>query len=90
MPRLATCLLAVVLLPRLAPNRNSGVDFFPERPRVISLDIDWGTFGRTGLFRGRATAGVVVWGMETYLGYEYLDIGRTQCNNLVAGVRVWR
>ncbi len=70
-------------------NFTYGVDFFPQRPWVISLDIDWGTLGRAGLFRGRATAGVVVWGLETYLGYEYLDIGRTQCNNLVAGVRVW-
>ena len=70
-------------------NFTYGVDFFSQRPWVISLDIDWGTLGRTGLFRGRATAGVVVWGMETYLGYEYLDIGRTQCNNLLAGVRLW-
>ncbi len=70
-------------------NFTYGVDFFPRRPWVVSLDVDWGKLGRAGLFRGRATAGVVVWGVEPYIGYEYLDIGRTQCNNLVAGVRAW-
>ncbi len=70
-------------------NFTYGVDFFPRRPWVVSLDIDWGKLGRAGLFRGRATAGVVVWGMEPYIGYEYLDIGRTQCNSIVAGVRAW-
>ncbi len=45
--------------------------------------------GHAELFRFRATAGVVVHGVEVYAGYQYLDIDRTQTNGLVGGVRVW-
>ena len=70
-------------------NFTYGVDLYPRRPWVVSLDVDWGTLGRSSLFRARTTAGVVVWGLESYIGYEYLDIGRTQCNQLIGGVRLW-
>ena len=70
-------------------NFTYGVDLYPRRPWITSLDIDWGTLGNTGLFRLRTTTGVVFWGLETYVGYEYLDIGRTQTNSLLCGVRVW-
>ena len=70
-------------------NFTYGVDLYVHRPWITSLDIDWGTLGNTGLFRLRTTTGVVFWGLETYVGYEYLDIGRTQTNSLLGGVRVW-
>ncbi len=70
-------------------NFTYGVDFFPVRPWVLSSTVDWGTLGRSGLFRFQATAGAVVHRVETYAGYEYLDLGSTQVNSLIGGVRIW-
>ncbi|MDZ7617499.1 MAG: hypothetical protein U1E05_10870 [Patescibacteria group bacterium] len=70
-------------------NFTYGFDLYPRRPWIMSLDIDWGTLGHTGLFRLRTTTGVVIWGLESYIGYEYLDIGRAESNSLIAGVRLW-
>ena len=70
-------------------NFTYGGDFFPRKPWVVSAAIDWGTLGHAGLFRFRTTVGVVVNRFETYVGYEYLDIGSTQGNFLIGGVGVW-
>ena len=70
-------------------NFTYAADFFPCKPWVISSAIDCGTLGRTGLFRFRATAGVVFHGVEAYAGYEYLDVGRADVNALVTGLRFW-
>ena len=70
-------------------NFTYGGDFFPHKPWVISAAVDWGTLGHPGLFRFRTTAGILVNRFETYAGYEYCDIGRTQNNFFVAGVRIW-
>jgi hypothetical protein len=70
-------------------NFTYGGDFFPRKPWALSAAVDWGTLGHAGLFRFRATAGILVNRFETYAGYEYGDIGRTQENFLVAGVRIW-
>ena len=64
-------------------------DFFPRKPWVISSVIDVGMLGGAGLFRFRLTGGAVFHGVEAYTGYEYLDIGRTDSNSLVAGLRFW-
>jgi hypothetical protein len=70
-------------------NFTYGGDFFPRKPWVLSAEVDWGTLGHAGLFRFRTTAGVIVNRFEGYVGYEYLDIGTTQGNFLIGGVRVW-
>jgi hypothetical protein len=70
-------------------NCTYGGDFFPAKPWVLSAEIDGGTLGDAGLFRFRTTAGVLLDRFETYVGYEYLDIGSTRCNFLIAGLRVW-
>jgi hypothetical protein len=70
-------------------NFTYGGDFFPRKPWVLSSAIDWGTLGHAGLFRFRSTVGVIVNRFEGYVGYEYLDIGSTQDNFLIGGVRVW-
>ncbi|MHC4177648.1 MAG: hypothetical protein ACYSWU_09080 [Planctomycetota bacterium] len=70
-------------------NFTYGADWYPARPWVLSATLDWGTLGRAELFRFRSTAGVLVNRVETYIGYEYLDIDRTQLNSLLAGVRIW-
>jgi len=70
-------------------NFTYGFDWFPARPWVVSSTIDWGTLGRAEQFRFRTTAGVLLWGLESYVGYEYYDLDRTQMNMLIGGVRVW-
>ena len=70
-------------------NFTYGADLFPRRPWVLSATIDWGTLGEAELFRFRTTGGVVVYGVEVYTGYEYLDIDSTQTNALMGGVRIW-
>lgn len=70
-------------------NFTYGFDYFPARPWVVSATIDWGTLGSSDLFRFRTTTGVIIWGIESYVGYEYLDVDRTQLNSLIAGVRIW-
>ena len=70
-------------------NFTYGGDFFPCKPWVLSAAIDGGTLGHAGLFRFRTTAGVIFNRFEGYAGYEYLDIGSTQDNFLIGGVRVW-
>ena len=66
-----------------------GGDFFPRKPWVVSAELDWGTLGHAGLFRFRTSTGLVFRSLETYVGYEYSDIGSTQNNFFVSGVRVW-
>jgi hypothetical protein len=70
-------------------NFTYGVDVFPLRPWVISSTLDWGTLGSAELFHFRATAGIVIGGIETCTGYEYYDVDRFHFSGLVAGVRIW-
>jgi hypothetical protein len=70
-------------------NFTLGYDSFPFDPVVISSTIDWGRLGNAELFRFRASAGIIIHRLETYVGYEYLDIATTQTNSLMTGVRVW-
>jgi hypothetical protein len=73
----------------LGVNFTYGGDFFPRKPWVISGEIDAGTLGNAGLFRFRTSLGLIFRRFETYVGYEYSDIGRTQDNFFISGVRVW-
>jgi hypothetical protein len=70
-------------------NFTYGADFFPARPWVISANLDWGTLGHAELFRFRTTVGAIVNRFEVYTGYEYFDLGNTQANSLLAGIRLW-
>ncbi len=70
-------------------NFTLGLDVFPAEPWVVSAEIDWGTLGDAEQFRLRTTAGVVLWRLESYVGYEYYDLDRTQLNTLIGGVRFW-
>lgn len=58
-------------------------------PWIISTVFDGGTLGHAGLFRLRLTGGVVFHGVEAFAGYENLDIGRTDINSVVTGLRFW-
>jgi len=70
-------------------NFTYGFDLFPIKPLVLSTELDWGTLGSAEAFHFRSTAGVVIHGLEAYVGYEYRDIDRFQFSGLVAGVRLW-
>jgi hypothetical protein len=70
-------------------NFTYAADFFPRNPWIISTVFDAGTLGHAGLFRFRLTGGVVFHGVEAYAGYENLDIGRTDINSLLTGLRFW-
>jgi len=70
-------------------NFTYGLDLYPHEPWVFSTVIDWGTLGHAGLFRIRTTVGAMVRNVEVYTGYEYSDIGRTQWNGLIGGLRIW-
>jgi hypothetical protein len=70
-------------------NFTYGGDFFPCKPLVFSTKIDWGTLGHAGLFRFRTTTGLTFRNFEPYIGYEYSDIGTTQDNFFISGVRIW-
>jgi len=70
-------------------NFTYGADFFPRKPWILSTTLDWGTIGRAELFRFRATAGVIVHGVEVYTGWEHLDVDNDQINSLMGGVRIW-
>ncbi len=70
-------------------NFTFGMDFFHHKPWIVSGAIDWGTLGSAELFRFRTTAGIIINRVETYIGYEYFDVDRTQTSSLIAGVRFW-
>ncbi len=70
-------------------NFTYAADIYPCKPWVLSSELDWGTLGKAELFSFRATAGVEIHHVETYAGYEYIDIGREHWNGLIAGLRFW-
>lgn len=70
-------------------NAAYGGDWFPIKPLIISHEIDWGKLGSATLFHGRVTAGVNYHRLETYIGYDYYDVGPADLAGMVAGVRLW-
>lgn len=64
-------------------------DYYPIKPWVISGEFDWGLLGDEQLLHARITTGLQHGGLEAYIGYDFLDIGRFQANSLVGGVRIW-
>lgn len=69
-------------------NFTYGFDLYPRKPWVFSTELDIGTLGKSELFRVRTTAGVMIHRVETYIGYEYLDVAGTTFNGLITGLRV--
>ncbi len=67
-------------------NTTYGFDLFFARPFVSSTQIDLGTLGDTSLFRFRTTLGAAAGRFEPFIGYEYLDVGTTELNQLVSGI----
>lgn len=70
-------------------NFTYAADFYPTRPWVISGEFDWGILGDETLLHTRITTGLQYKGLEAYVGYDLIDIGKFQSNSLIAGVRLW-
>jgi hypothetical protein len=63
--------------------------WFSVKPWVLSGEFDWGVLGDEQLVHVRLTTGLQYQGLETYIGCDFLDVGRFQTNSLVAGLRIW-
>jgi hypothetical protein len=70
-------------------NFNYAADFFPQKPWVLSTAMDVGRLGYANLFHCRTTVGLLWHFLESYVGYDHYDIGRTSTNSLIAGLRLW-
>lgn len=70
-------------------NFNYAIDYFPRKPWIVSAEFDAGTLGNTHLFNFRATTGVLWRGLDAYVGFDYLDIGRFCTGSLIGGVTIW-
>jgi hypothetical protein len=64
-------------------------DYYPIKPWVISGEFDWGLLGDEQLLHVRMTTGLQYGGLEAFVGYDFLDIGKFQTNSLVGGLRIW-
>ena len=70
-------------------NFTYAADFYPTKPWVISGEFDWGVLGDEQLLHTRITTGLQMKGLEAYIGYDFVDVGKFQSNSLIAGVRLW-
>lgn len=69
-------------------NFTYGADFYPMKPLVISTEMDAGWLGEAWMIHLRATLGVQWRQAEVFTGYDYREIGNTQLDGFVAGVRL--
>lgn len=70
-------------------NFTYGFDYLLGDPFVFSTEIDWGTLGRSELFRSRTTLGAQWRDAEIYTGFEYLDVGKAELPTMLFGMRYW-
>ncbi len=70
-------------------NWTYGGEFVPVRPLTIAAQIEAGTLGKAGVFRGRATIGGAWRQGELYAGYNYLAIGGAELHGPLAGFGWW-
>ncbi|HND51406.1 MAG TPA: hypothetical protein PLV92_03385, partial [Pirellulaceae bacterium] len=68
-------------------NLTYKADFYPVRPLVVATELDLGSLGHEFVIHARATAGVQLQRAETYIGYDWFDVGRFSNGGLVAGLR---
>ena len=64
-------------------------DFFPQKPWVISGELDLGSLGDETLVHGRITTGLQWRRAEMLIGYDYYEVGQTKLNGFVSGIRLW-
>jgi hypothetical protein len=66
-----------------------GVEIFPGRPVILSLEGALGNLGSAFAPRVRATLGLSLKRVELLLGYDHQWIGRETLGGPIAGVRLW-
>jgi len=66
-----------------------GCDIFPVRPVVVSLLVDGGNLGSSGVVHWRATVGATVHGVEMFGGYDCMRIGCVDLEGPMVGLRYW-
>lgn len=69
-------------------NFTYSADFYPAKPLVLSSELDAGWLGEAWLIHLRTTIGVQWRQVEVYTGYDYREIGSTQLDGWISGVRV--
>ncbi|HTN77247.1 MAG TPA: hypothetical protein VL096_18440 [Pirellulaceae bacterium] len=62
-------------------------DFYPVKPLVLSGELDAGWVGEAWMIHLRSTIGVQWRQVELFTGYDYREIGQTQLDGWVSGVR---
>jgi len=66
-----------------------GCDIFPVRPVVVSLLVDGGNLGSSGVIHWRATVGATLHGVEVFGGYDFMRIGCVDLEGPMVGLRIW-
>lgn len=70
-------------------NFTYGGDWFPDDPFVVSTDFDCGGLGDSHLLHVRITGGILLHNVESFMGYDYLNVGGVDHGSLIAGIRFW-
>lgn len=70
-------------------NLTYGGDWMIDDPWIISLDLDLGRVGHASLSHLRWTIGMAVHRYELYIGFDHYQVGGTELNQLVTGIRLW-
>ena len=70
-------------------NFTYGFDLFPIQPWVLSGSIDWGQLGKSSLFHGRGTVGVLLDRFELFTGYDYYNLEGVRLDGVIAGLQVY-
>ncbi len=65
---------------------NAEIDFWD--PFYVGLQCDGGTLGDAGLLHARASLGVKLGMLDTFIGYDHYSIGSAKLNGMVFGVGV--
>jgi hypothetical protein len=66
-----------------------GIDLFPGRPAVVSLDLSAGNLGAAFVAGARLSLGWLVDRMELRFGYEHLQVGDVELGGFTLGSRIW-
>jgi hypothetical protein len=70
-------------------NFTIGGDYFLHENVVWTGAVDVGKIGGASYFHGATTVGLKFECLEIYTGYDYYDIGDTQIDGIMAGLRFW-
>lgn len=70
-------------------NFHYDMDFFPVKPLVLSIRLGAGTLGEASLTQARMTAGLTLYKVEFYGGYDSQWIGDQSIGGPIAGARLW-